>query len=41
MFYIQDKDAGIVTIIRVMYAGRDVDSQLNDHSEMHRDGDKR
>lgn len=29
VFYIPDKDAGIVTIIRVMYAGRDIDSQLN------------
>lgn len=28
VFYISDKDAGIITIIRVMYAGRDVDSQL-------------
>ena len=28
VFYIPDKDAGIVTVIRVMYAGRDIDSQL-------------
>lgn len=29
VFYIPDKDAGIVTIIRVMYAGRDVEKQLD------------
>ena len=29
-----DKDAGIVTVVRVMYAGRDVDSQLKDHTVM-------
>lgn len=29
VFYIPDKDAGIVSVIRVMYAGRDVDNQLN------------
>ncbi len=34
VFYIPDKDAGIVTVIRVMYAGRDIDSQLNDHTVM-------
>lgn len=28
VFYIPDNDAGIVTIIRVMYGGRDVDHQL-------------
>lgn len=32
VFYIPDKDAGIVTVIRVMYAGRDVDSQLKGHT---------
>ena len=32
VFYIPDDDAGIVTIIRVMYAGRDVDSQLKEHT---------
>ncbi len=32
VFYIPDRDAGIVTVIRVMYAGRDVDSQLDDHT---------
>lgn len=34
VFYIPDKDAEIVTVIRVMYAGRDVVSQLNDHTVM-------
>ena len=34
VFYIPDKDAGIVTVIRVMYAGRDIDSQLSDHTVM-------
>lgn len=28
VFYISDKDAKTVTVIRVMYAGRDVDDQL-------------
>lgn len=32
VFYIPDKDAGIVMVIRVMYAGRDVDSQLKEHT---------
>lgn len=30
VFYIPDKEAGIVTVIRVMYAGRDVDGQLKE-----------
>ena len=34
VFYILDKDAGIVTIIRVMYAGRNIDNQLNHHTIM-------
>lgn len=34
VFYIPDKDAGIVTVIRIMYAGRDVDNQLNNHASM-------
>lgn len=29
VFYIPDQSAGIVTIIRVMYGGRDVGRQLN------------
>ncbi len=34
VFYIPDRDAGIVTVIRVMYAGRDIDSQLKDYKVM-------
>lgn len=34
VFYILDKDKGIVTVIRVMYAGRDVDSQLKGNTVM-------
>lgn len=34
VFYIPDRDAGIVTVIRVMYAGRDIDTQLKDHTVM-------
>ena len=34
VFYIPDKNAGIVTVIRVMYAGMDIDSQLKDHTVM-------
>ena len=32
VIYIPDNDAGIVTVIRVMYAGRDVDGQLKEHT---------
>jgi toxin ParE1/3/4 len=34
VFYIPDKDAGLVTVIRVMYAGRNVDDQLKNHTVM-------
>lgn len=34
VFYISDKEAGTVTVIRVMFAGRDVDNQLTNHTEM-------
>lgn len=34
VFYIPDKDKASVTIIRVMYAGRDVDEQLKNHTIM-------
>lgn len=34
VFYILNKDTGIVTVIRVMYAGRDVDNQLNNYTAM-------
>lgn len=29
IFYIPDKDKAVVTVIRVMYSGRDVDKQLD------------
>lgn len=32
VFYIPDITAGIVTVIRVMYAGRNVDKQLKDYT---------
>lgn len=32
VFYIPNKDAGIVTVIRVMYAGREADSQLKENT---------
>ena len=32
VFYIPDKETRIVTVIRVMYAGRDVDDQLINHT---------
>ena len=32
VFYIPDKDSGIVTVIRVMYSGRNVDEQLKKHT---------
>ena len=31
VFYIPDNETAIVTVIRVMYAGRDVDNQLKNH----------
>ena len=34
VFYIPNKDTGSVTVIRVMYAGRDVDNQLNNYTAM-------
>ena len=34
VFYIPDKEAGLVTIIRVMYSGRDVDAQFKDYTVM-------
>ena len=36
VFYISDKDARIVTVIRIIYAGRDVDSQLETHTSNNR-----
>lgn len=34
VFYVPDKEAGIVTVIRIMYAGRDVDNQLSEDTKM-------
>lgn len=34
VFYFISKAEGIVTVIRVMYVGRDVDSQLKNHTVM-------
>lgn len=34
VFYIVEKDSGIVTVIRVMYSGRDADNQLNNYTIM-------
>lgn len=34
VFYISDKETEIVTVIRVMYDGRDVDNQLMSHTKM-------
>lgn len=34
VFYIPDREAGIVTVARVMYAGRDVQDQLDNHTAM-------
>ncbi len=33
VFYLSDKDAAIVTVIRVMYSGRDIDNQLMKQTE--------
>ncbi|MBD5445373.1 MAG: type II toxin-antitoxin system RelE/ParE family toxin [Lachnospiraceae bacterium] len=32
VFYISDKDSRIVTILRVIYAGRDIDNQLKSYT---------
>lgn len=34
VFYFIDKAAGIVTVVRVMYVGRDADNQLKNHIVM-------
>ncbi len=34
VFYIPDEDAAIVTIVRVMYAGREVDKQLKQYTKI-------
>ena len=33
VLYIPDSDEKVVTILRVMYAGRDIDNQLNLHTK--------
>ena len=33
ILYIPDSDKNVVTILRVMYAGRDIDNQLNLHTK--------
>lgn len=33
VFYIPDKEKAIVTIIRVMYGGRDIDTQFNKYTK--------
>ena len=33
VLYIPDNDKKVVTILRVMYAGRDIDNQLNLHTK--------
>ena len=32
VFYIPDEAAALVTVIRIMYAGRNVDAQLQEHT---------
>ncbi|MCM1246761.1 MAG: type II toxin-antitoxin system RelE/ParE family toxin [Roseburia sp.] len=32
VFYVPDKEVALVTVIRVIYAGRDVDAQLSEHT---------
>lgn len=32
VFYVPDEETALVTVIRVMYAGRDVDAQLREHT---------
>lgn len=34
VLYISDKETGIVTIIRVMYGGRDIETQLRNYTKM-------
>lgn len=34
VFYIPDDDTKTVTVVRVMYNGRDVDTQLNQHTKI-------
>lgn len=32
VFYISDKDTAVVTIVRIMYSGRDIDKQMDEYS---------
>ena len=34
IFYIPDKDRALVTVIRVMYSGRDINKQLDEFTKM-------
>lgn len=34
VFYISDQGAGVVTVLRVMYSGRDVAAQFKEHTAM-------
>lgn len=34
VFYIPDEDTKTVTVVCVMYNGRDVDTQLNQHTKI-------
>lgn len=34
VFYIPDQNTGVVTVIRVMYAGRDIDNRLHNYTAM-------
>ena len=34
VFYIPDEDTKTVTVVRVMYNERDVDTQLNQHTKI-------
>ncbi|MBP5248954.1 MAG: type II toxin-antitoxin system RelE/ParE family toxin [Lachnospiraceae bacterium] len=33
VFYISDKDTAVVTIVRIMYSGRDIDKQMDEYSD--------
>lgn len=35
VYYVSDKEAGLITIIRVLYAGRDVDKELTKNADMY------
>jgi toxin ParE1/3/4 len=33
VFYISDKDTAVVTIVRIMYSGRDIDKPMDEYSD--------